>query len=230
MTRDVRLFEIGRAFQKVGGRTEEADGRSYVLPQESDRVAGVITGARRPAHWSEPHPPDTDLFDARAMLESVVALARPGAVIAPQGDGWVVTAEGAVVGRAAELDADRPAWAGALFGFELEPAASAAQALTVRPLPAWPAIERDVALLLPDGVTAGEVEATLRRGAGPLCERLRVFDEYRGQGLPAGTRSVAWRLVFRAVDRTLREDEADKALDKALRTVEHAHGIRRREA
>jgi len=230
MTRDVRIFEIGRAFRSEGGRTEEADGRRYVLPFESDRVAGVVTGARRPAHWSEPHPPDVDLFDARGLLEGVIALARPGAAIAPEGEGWVVTDSGAIVGRAAELPADRPAWAGALFGFELEPATAAPPQLKVRPLPAWPAIERDVALVLPDGTAAGEVEITLRRGAGALCERLWVFDEYRGEGLPAGTRSVAWRLVFRAPDRTLREEEADKALDKALRTVEHAHGIRRREA
>jgi len=230
MTRDVRLFEVGRAFAKDGGRTEEADGRRYVLPAESDRVAGVITGARRPAHWSEPHPPDVDPFDARGVLEAVVALARPGASIAPQGEGWVVTDGGAVVGRAGELTADRPAWAGTLVGFELEPSAVTPEARKVRPLPAWPAIERDVALVLPDGVAAAEVEATLRRGAGNLCERLWVFDEYRGEGLPAGTRSVAWRLVFRASDRTLREEEADKALDKALRTVEHQHGIRRRAA
>jgi phenylalanyl-tRNA synthetase beta chain len=230
MTRDVRLFEVGRAFAAEGGRTEEVDGRRYVLPRETDRVAGVITGARWPAHWSEPHPPDVDLFDARALLGAVVGVARLGATVEADGSGWVVKADGLEVGRARELDADRPAWAGVLVGFELEVAASPATGLTVRPLPAWPAIERDVALVLPDGVTAASVEETLRRGAGNLCEGVRVFDAYRGEGLPAGTRSVAWRLVFRAPDRTLREEEADKALDKALRTVEHTHGIRRREA
>jgi phenylalanyl-tRNA synthetase beta chain len=142
----------------------------------------------------------------------------------------VVCDGGATVGHARELQADRPAWAGALYGFELEPSAAPPPPLKVRPLPAWPAIERDVALLVPHTLSAGEVEATLRRGAGSLCERLWVFDEYRGEGLPAGTRSVAWRLVFRADGRTLREEEADKALDKALRTLEHQHGIRRREA
>ncbi|HWO90162.1 MAG TPA: phenylalanine--tRNA ligase subunit beta, partial [Gemmatimonadales bacterium] len=58
LVRDVRLFEIGHVFARHGGRTEYAGGRSYDLPLEEEHVAGVLTGARRPAHWLEPHPPD----------------------------------------------------------------------------------------------------------------------------------------------------------------------------
>ena len=63
-----------------------------------------------------------------------------------------------------------------------------------------------------------------------LLERLWALDEYRGKPLAAAARSVTWRLVFRAPDRTLREEEADKALARAATTVEDRHGVRRREA
>lgn len=230
MTRDVRLFEIGHAFLHGNGRRETGGGREYLLPLEENRVAAVITGARRPAHWSEPAPPDADRFDMRGVLEAVLQLVAPGAVVVPNPDGWGVTLDGRVIGHGGYLAADRPAWAAPLVGFEIRVMDELpARVPTYTPVPAWPAIERDVALVLPPGVPAAAVEATLRQGAGKLLEKLTVFDEYRGKPLAEGERSVAWRLVFRAPDRTLREEEADKALGKAVTMVEEAHGVRRRE-
>jgi phenylalanyl-tRNA synthetase beta chain len=231
MTRVVRLFEIGHVFEAEGGRLEQAGGGSYRLPREENHVAAVISGARRPEHWSEPHPPDVDLFDLKGVLEAVVAAAAPEAVIEPAGAGWVVGDGTGVIGRALELDADRPAWAGRLYGFELTLREAAAER-TPRyvPVPEWPAVERDVALVLPEGLAAATVEQALRRAAGVLLERLWVFDEYRGKPLAEGERSVAWRLVFRAEGRTLREEEADRALARAVNAAREELGVRRREA
>jgi phenylalanyl-tRNA synthetase beta chain len=219
--REVRLFEIGHVFRRAG----------EALPVEEAAVAGVVTGARRPEHWSEPKPPDADLFDARTLFEAAVAEGRPGATIVAEGDHLVAKdASGQQVGWAGELAADRPAWGARVFGFELKVAASTPAPLKVELLPAWPAVEQDVALVLPDGLAVAAVEASLRAGAGALLESLRPFDEYRGAPLPAGQRSVAWRLVFRASDRTLREKEVEAALSRALAEVERRHGVRRREA
>jgi phenylalanyl-tRNA synthetase beta chain len=219
--RDVRLFEVGHVFRRTAG----------ALPLEEPAVAGIVTGVRRPPHWSEPKPPDADLFDARTLLEAAVAEGRPGATIVAEGDHLVAKdAAGQQVGWAGELSADRPAWGALVYGFELKLAVSAREPLKVRALPAWPAVEQDVALVLPDGLAAAEVEASLRAGAGALLESLRPFDEYRGAPLAAGQRSVAWRLVFRAPDRTLRDKEVEAALSRALAEVEKRHGVRRREA
>jgi len=220
MERDVRLFEIGHTFERRG------EGE---LPYEELRVAGVVTGAARPPHWSAPQPPDANMFDVKAALEAVVRVACPGAAIVANGDALEVhDASGAVVGWAREVAADRPAWAAPIFGFEVAVRPAAREDVRVAPLPSWPAVPRDVALVLPAGVPAGAIEATLVRGAGPLLERAWVFDEYQGAGLPAGTRSVAWRLVFRAADRTLRDAEVDTALATALDDVERMHHVRRR--
>jgi phenylalanyl-tRNA synthetase beta chain len=219
--RDVRLFEIGRTFAPGQG----------ALPVEEIHVAGVVTGGRRPRHWSEPAPPDVDVFDAKALLEAAAAVACRGATLAAEGERLVARLpHGTVVGWAGPLDADRPAWAAPLVGFEILLRAEAAPPQAVRPRPRSPAVDRDVALVLPDGLAAAEVEAVLRSAGGPLLETVWVFDEYRGAPLAAGQRSVAWRLVFRAGDRTLREAEVDAALTRAVTEVETRCGVRRREA
>jgi phenylalanyl-tRNA synthetase beta chain len=97
-----------------------------------------------------------------------------------------------------------------------------------RPLPTTPAVEQDVALLLPAGVTAEAVEGVIRRSAGSLLASLSLFDEYRGKELPAGSRSVAWHCVFRDPARTLRAEEADKSLSAALAALEGELGVKRR--
>ncbi|MBI1723898.1 MAG: phenylalanine--tRNA ligase subunit beta [Gemmatimonadetes bacterium] len=221
MQRNVRLFEIGHVFHK----------KECSLPDEEIRVAAVVTGARRPPHWSEPEPPDYDLFDVKALLEAAARVVRPGAALAGEGSELVMRdAAGVVVGRGLEPTADRPAWAARVFGFELSVEMGEAPRLRAAPLPRSPAVERDVALVLPETMAAADVEATLRAGAGRLLERTWPFDEYRGAPLASGARSVAWRLVFREEGRTLREAEVDEALARALKEVEQRHGVRRREA
>ena len=96
------------------------------------------------------------------------------------------------------------------------------------PLPTQPASERDLALLVPHGVTAEQVGATLVDAASALLEGLAPFDLYEGKGLPEGTRSVAWRLRFRAADRTLTDAEVDGEVERVLRALEDRHGVRRR--
>jgi phenylalanyl-tRNA synthetase beta chain len=131
-------------------------------------------------------------------------------------------------GWAGELGADRPAWAGRVFGFEiaLDPAAGAE--FSFRVLPATPAVERDLALVLPAGVRAAAVEAIMRRYGGPLLEAVRVFDEYRSRELQG--RSVAWRLVFRAPDRTLRDEEVDGVIRATVQALKEGLGVELRES
>lgn len=98
-----------------------------------------------------------------------------------------------------------------------------------RSLPTTPAVERVLALLLPEGVTAGEVEAVLRGSGGTLLEAVEVESDYRGPELPQGSRSVAFRLTFRAADRTLRDAEVDAAEARLLAALDQRLGVRRRD-
>src|SRR5690606_11934538 len=112
------------------------------------------------------------------------------------------------------------------------PAASGAAAATAphryRSLPVTPAAEFDLALIIPDGMLAAQVEAVLRETGGDLLERITLFDEFRGSGLPEGTRSLAWRLTFRHPERTLREKEIEGRRAQLLKTLESRLGVRPR--
>ena len=70
-----------------------------------------------------------------------------------------------------------------------------------------PAVLQDLAVIVPDEVTAGQVERALRAGGGDLLEDLRIFDLYRGEQIGEGNKSLALRLAFRAPDRTLTDEE-----------------------
>jgi phenylalanyl-tRNA synthetase beta chain len=219
---DVRLFEIGTAF------TDAGPGRR---PAEERRVAAVLTGRREPAHWSGTGEARFDVWDLKGRLEAAVALAVPQADVQVEGQALVVRdREGRVVGQGGPLSADAPPWAAPLFGFELLVDPAPRRPAPFAPLPTTPSSERVLALLLPEGVRARQVETVLRRAGGALLERVDVESDYRGAELPAGTRSVAFRLTFRAPDRTLRDSEVDEAESRLLATVAKELGIQRRDA
>jgi phenylalanyl-tRNA synthetase beta chain len=117
-----------------------------------------------------------------------------------------------------------------LFGFELVLDPSPRRPPQFTPLPATPSSERVLALLLPQGVTAAQVQDVLGRAGGALLERVDVESDYRGAELPAGTRSVAFRLRFRASDRTLRDAEVDQTETRLLAALAEELGVRRRDA
>jgi len=230
--RDVRLFEVGTVFRATSG---ERGARSGSVPEEWTSVAGVLTGARRPPHWSEgAKVPDMDIWDLKYHFELAVSVAAPACEVRPAtggAPGWeaVQPGSGEVVGWSGPLEADVPAWAAPLYGFEVRLSGLERLPVAYRPLPVQPPVERDLALVLPPDVTAERVGGVLRRAMAPLLERLQVFDEYRGPGIPPGYRSVAWHCTFRDPVRTLREADVDALQKRALAALEDELGVRRRE-
>jgi len=76
-----------------------------------------------------------------------------------------------------------------------------------------------VAIVVDDAAPASAVEAVVRQGAGALLEDIVLFDVYVGTPLEPGVRSLAYRLTFRAIDRTLTEDEVESALGQVVDAV-----------
>ena len=102
---------------------------------------------------------------------------------------------------------------------ELDLDALLARAGRVPPAPhfsTYPVAKEDVALIVADDLPAAELAATLREGAGPLCESVRLFDVYTGPQVGEGRKSLAFALRFRAPDRTLTEKETAAARDAAV--------------
>jgi phenylalanyl-tRNA synthetase beta chain len=223
--RDVRLFEVATVFRAA------ADGGA---PGEERRVAAAFSGARAPTHWSGAAGP-FDVYDLKALLEELAGEYPGGRV--ETGDvggvaGFHLVTETGTAGwawQAPEGAVDAPAWAAPVLVLEAAlPAAAGARKARYAPLPTQPGSERDLALLVPFAVTAAELEETIRGAAGPLLESVAPFDLYEGKGLPEGTRSLAWRLGYRAPDRTLTDREVDSSIDRVLKTLEERHGVRRR--
>ncbi len=97
-----------------------------------------------------------------------------------------------------------------------------------RALPTYPATERDIALLVPEATAAARVEAVIRSAGGPYLEEARPFDVFRGRTVPAGFRSIAFRLRFRAPDRTLTDEEIDSQMGRVLKRLRDEHDVQRR--
>jgi len=222
-SRDVRLFEIGTVFTPAGPGER---------PIEKQHVAVVLTGARAPEHWTAPGGAgDLDRWDLQGILDATIQLANAGATVQVESGGWSVSRSvGQSVGWAGMLKADSPRWAAPLFGFELEIEPGAASPIRYRSIPTTPAAERDLALLVPDTVSAGQVLAEAKKAGGQLLEQVRVVDEYRGKGLPAGTRSVAFRFTWRSAERTLRDEEIEAGLLKVRKALEQSLGATLRTA
>ena len=212
-TADVRLFELGTGFN-IG-----TDGVSV----ERLRAAFVITGARTPAHWTDHgKTPRWDRWDALGLFERLVDLAYPSAKVQVEGSRWIAAAEdGTVVGNCGLCPADAPPWAAPLFGGEIEVGLQAAPGPGFTPMPTYPAVTRDLALLLESSQPAAEVIRLLGdRGRRHGLESVMVIDEYRGKGLPDGKRSITVRLVFRSTDRTLTDSEVEQALGRLRNSLE----------
>ena len=219
--RSVRLFELGTVF---------SNGEPGRQPNEEYHAAGVITGARAPRHWSG-DTTDLDLWDLKGLMEAAASLAFPAATVQVEGSSWVARApDGRVVGQAVRLSADAPPWAAPVFGFEIAIDPSPAPPRRYRALPVTPAATRDLALVLPLDLPVGRVIETIHRGGGVLLEAAGVLNEFRGAGLPADRRSVAFHLSFRAADRTLEKPEVDQAVNRILKTLEKDLGVHLREA
>jgi phenylalanyl-tRNA synthetase beta chain len=250
MEGNIRLFEVGAVFSpRPSGQ----------LPLERRCVGILVMGDRRPPHFTDPKPPRYDQWDAKALAERVVSIASPNAEAsfvpgdaAAQTNGhlWTIQLDGKARGVVRSVSLDAPVWAAPAYGIELDlgvvesadvappgksihgqtPPPPPAQHVQFRPLPTTPAAQVDVALLVPDAVLAAQVERVIRSNGGELLERVSLFDEFRGAGLPAGTRSLAWRLTFRDATRTLRDKEIEGRTNKILRALEGELGVRQRSA
>jgi phenylalanyl-tRNA synthetase beta chain len=90
--------------------------------------------------------------------------------------------------------------------------------------PRYPAVEMDVALVVSETTTADELQTAIAKAGGAMLESARLFDVYRGVGIPQGKKSMAYALTYRADDRTLTAEEVDKSHERLVRKLGSAVG------
>ena len=130
-------------------------------------------------------------------------------------------------GLAHSFDLPRDAY---IFEIECEPLSEAwaARSAIYRPLPRFPPIERDLAIVLDDQVPAGRVADEIRAVAPELVDEVRLFDVYSGDQVEAGKRSLAFSLRLRSPDRTLEDRDADGVVERVLQRLETSFQARLR--
>ena len=232
---DVRAFEIGQTF--APHREEDGDRPAH----EELWLAVAMTGQRAARAWHAPRE-RVDVYDAKGAAE----LAVHAAGVAEMETTPYAPGEGPRYleqGRAAALSVDgRPVgWFGEVaLGvrevFDLPaPVFLAELSLTAlldlprrevryQPLPRFPAVQRDLAVIVPAEVTAGQVEVAIRSMKLPLLSRITLFDVYEGGQVGAGKRSLAWSLTFQAADRTLTDKEVNELHAKIVAEVGRRFG------
>jgi phenylalanyl-tRNA synthetase beta chain len=216
----VRLFEIGRRF------LAKPDGSA----DEQPVIAGIVTGPVLSEQWGAKARP-VDFFDVKGDVEALLALGgqhqyvfRPARHPALHpGQAAEIALIGTVdeaVGLVGVLHPDIQAKTGlekSVILFELR--LSALQAAIIpqfQEISRYPAIRRDLALVLADAVPAQTVLDHVRKTAGLLLVNLELFDEYRGEGIDSGRKSLALGLTFQDTSRTLNESDVEAVVGRVV--------------
>jgi phenylalanyl-tRNA synthetase beta chain len=223
---DVRLFEIGSVMTRSG---------------ESRRVGIAWLGEGGLAHWAGGRR-GVDFFDVKGLVERIgEALQtelRPDAATIPgylvRGRAAQIRAGARVVGAVGMLAPPIASAAGLganedLYVAEIDldalDAERRTQPLTVKPLPRYPSIARDISILIGDTLPAETVRGTIRAAAPETLASLQEFDRYQGKGVPDGRVSLSLRLTFRSQERTLTDAEVDGAMNTILAALRREHSV-----
>jgi phenylalanyl-tRNA synthetase beta chain len=231
----VAIFEIGKGYARAGK-----------VPHEWTRLGILLAGDAEPASWNRPERP-FDLDDAKGLVELLchrLGLGKPtyaaderGFPFHP-GRALEVRTGGSdeLRGRVAELHPDVLAtWevrAPRVILAELDVSGlegGALRPIRVEPIPRFPEVERDLAVVVLETQTAAEVEACIEKNGGALLRGVRLFDVYRGAPLANSAKSLAYRLVFGLRERTLTEAEVDDAVAGVRAGLQTTLGARLRE-
>jgi phenylalanyl-tRNA synthetase beta chain len=98
-----------------------------------------------------------------------------------------------------------------------------------KPLPKFPAVTRDIAVIVDDSIPVRNLEKIIIDKAGKIFEEAKLFDVYKGKQVPEGKKSVAYSITFRAFDRTLTDEEVSSVMEKIINTLSTEFGARLRE-
>jgi phenylalanyl-tRNA synthetase beta chain len=227
----VRLFEYGMRFLPLQGGAMQQD----------NVLAGIVFGNVLPEQWAATEQ-KLDFFDVKGDVEALLALsgrleafsfnAESHPALHP-GQSARILLDGKAVGW---LGAAHPSLesqlglSGQTFLFEIE--ATALLSGTVAKfseISKYPAIRRDIALVLDRDIPASAVIATARKAAPDTLQNLKLFDLYQGEHIDSGRKSIAMGLTLQAQSRTLTDDEVDSAIEQIVTTLANELGAALRE-
>ncbi len=223
----VRLFEIGHCFTKIANKIHE-----------SQKLAGLIYGLAQPVGWAHPER-QADFFDIKSDVEFLLANAKGQLEWRTESCTTLHPGQSAAL----YLDGKRIGWVGALhptlvqqlglnavpYLFELELAAVDQVRLPrYCPISKFPAISRDLAIVVDEAVQVAEITSKISHYAGNLLNKVEIFDIYRGNGIAEGSKSVALGLSFMETGRTLQDAEINAIMERVIKGLTDTLGAQMR--
>jgi len=212
----IRLFELGKVYLP----------RPKDLPDEPEMLCGLLTGARFEQSWRGGEE-SLDFFDAKGIVESLLSRLGVEADFKPCSDESLhptrqtaIAIEGERLGVIGELHPkvlDAFEISGEVYLFEIDLTALLPLAIGHRlfqPISRFPAIVRDVALVVDSGAAHRQVQDIIT--GFPLVSQVALFDVYSGGQLPADKKSLAYRITFQSPSHTLTDDEVNKVQQQIL--------------
>ena len=120
---------------------------------------------------------------------------------------------------------DLPAQRVCLLEFDLEALlAQVPSSYYYQPLSRFPAVTRDLALVVDAGLPAGAVRDAIAKAGGKLLQKIELFDVYRGAQIPPGKKGLAYTLTYQAIDRTLTDEEVNRLQSRIQKRLEKQLG------
>jgi phenylalanyl-tRNA synthetase beta chain len=228
-------FEIGRVYLP-----ERAEGP---LPVEDRRVCLVLTGPRQPQSFysTAESGAEMDFYDLKGVVETLLQRLGFGAGevefrARPDTDSFgprcaEVFVGGVSLGLAGEIHPrvraafDLPAARINIAELRLEPLVRQGwQYSPMRPISSMPPVIEDLAFVVSEEVTLRQLEQAIRAAGGDLLTDVELFDLYRGEPLPVGSKSLAFRVVYQSPDALLRDADVVKLRERIVRRVERETG------
>ena len=223
----IRLFETGLVFLREDGRI-----------RQPGMVGAIAAGPVVPEQWADA-PRAVDFYDAKGDVESLLALSGRAAEFVPvahpalhPGQSAAVVQHGERVGVVGVL---HPALASelklpgaVLFELRLD-AVSTGTLPRFKALSRFPAVRRDISLLVPESTSASSIRRCIEQAGVGILEHLELFDVYLGEGIDSGMKSVSLALTFQSRSRTLDDTEVNAALSVILDSLSKSLGVALRE-
>ena len=218
---DVRLFEMASVYLPSEDASELPDEQkvitlgAYGKGEDFYTVKGVIE----------------NILESAGIKSAKFVAVKDDAAYHPGRCAKIVADDGRELGIFGQLHPltaqnygiDTPVYAGVLSFDTIWDCAD--MVIDYKPLPKFPAVSRDFSFVCDEDLEVGTIEEVMAKAAGKLCEGVALFDVFRGEKIGVGKKSVAFRVILRAPDRTLTVEEADKVSNKILKDLSYKLGL-----
>ncbi|NCB51839.1 MAG: phenylalanine--tRNA ligase subunit beta [Clostridia bacterium] len=216
--KNVKLYEIGRTyFARADGLADEPKTLcmgAFGSDMDFYRLKGTIDSILS----------ELRIFDAEFSAVRDNPSYHPGRCAEVKAGGVRLGVFGQVHPKVAENYGMSELMYAAELGFDAMFGARAPEPL-YKPLPRFPAVTRDIALVCDDTITVGELGECIKKSGGQYLNSCKVFDVYKGASIPAGKKSVAFSLTLRADDQTLTDEHANEAISDILKALQDMFGV-----